>query len=54
MLNPVKIIRELDFVRLSGTAGEKEAVNDLLPGGTREGAGGGCRGPVENKSDQID
>ena len=27
MLNPVKIIRELDFVRLSGTAGEKEAVD---------------------------
>ena len=26
MLNPVKIIKELDFVRLSGTAGEKEAV----------------------------
>ncbi|MDP8209963.1 MAG: M28 family metallopeptidase [Candidatus Stygibacter australis] len=26
MLNPIKIIKELDFVRLSGTAGEKEAV----------------------------
>ncbi|MCF7911217.1 MAG: M20/M25/M40 family metallo-hydrolase [Candidatus Cloacimonetes bacterium] len=26
MLNPMKVIRELDFVRLSGTAGEKEAV----------------------------